>query len=114
KWHLAKAYVGPDSIEEGPDRQGFAENFITHKPKKTDDPEKDAHGVETITTRALDFLQRHRDRPFFLELTHNSIHAPIMAPRALVEKYRARPGSDRPENNPVIAAMMEVLDTSIG
>ncbi len=114
KWHLARAYVGPESVAEGPDRQGFAENLITHKPKKTDDPEKDAHGVEAITTHALDFLERHRDRPFFLYLPHNSIHSPIMAPRALVEKHRTRPGSDRPENNPVIAAMMEVLDNSIG
>jgi arylsulfatase A len=114
KWHLARGYVPPQSVEEGPDRQGFAETFITHKPKESDDPEKDAHGVDVITQRAIDFLQRHRTKPFFLELTHNSIHSPIMAPRALVEKHRARPGSDRPENNPVVAAMMEVLDNGIG
>jgi arylsulfatase A-like enzyme len=114
KWHLARAYRGDESIPEGPDRQGFAETFITHKPAKSDDPEKDAHGVEAITTRALDFLGRHRQRPFFLYLAHNSIHSPIMAPRTLVEKHRARAGSDRPGNNPVIAAMMEVLDLSIG
>jgi arylsulfatase A-like enzyme len=114
KWHLAKAYLPPESIAEGPDRQGFAETYITHKPAKTADPESDAHGVGAITSRALDFLSRHRDRPFFLELAHNSVHSPIMAPRALVEKYRARAGSDRRENNPIIAAMMEVLDTSIG
>ncbi|MBI5770196.1 MAG: sulfatase [Verrucomicrobia bacterium] len=114
KWHLAKGYFPPESVAEGPDRQGFGESFITHKPKKTDDPEQDPHGVEAITTRALDFLARHRERPFFLYLPHNSIHAPIIAPRALVAKHRARPGADRPENNPVIAAMMEVLDDSIG
>ena len=114
KWHLAKGYLPPQSVEEGPDRQGFAESFITHKPKEKDDAEKDAHGVEAITQRAIDFMTRHRAKPFFLELAHNSIHAPIMAPRALVEKHRARPGSDRPENNPVIAAMMEVLDEGIG
>lgn len=114
KWHLARGYFPPESIPEGPDRQGFVESFITHKPKKTDDPERDAHGVEAITMRALDFLQRQRHRPFFLELAHNSIHAPVMAPRALVEKHRARPGSDHRENNPVIAAMMETLDDSVG
>jgi arylsulfatase A-like enzyme len=114
KWHLARGYLPPQSVAEGPDRQGFGENFITHKPKSSDDPERDAHGVEAITTRALDFLQRHRDKPFFLELAHNSIHAPIMAPRALVEKHRARRGSDQPQNNPVIAAMMEVLDEGVG
>lgn len=114
KWHLARGYFPPQSVAEGPDRQGFAESFITHKPTKSNDPEKDAHGVEAITQRALQFLEKHRDRPFFLELAHNSIHSPIMAPRALVEKYRRRPGSDRRENNPVIGAMMEIFDDSIG
>jgi uncharacterized sulfatase len=114
KWHLAKGYLPPQSVEEGPDRQGFAENYITHKPKASDDPEKDPHGVETITRHALDFLERNRDKPFFLELAHNSIHAPIMAPKAVLEKYEKRAGSDRPENRPVIGAMMEVLDEGIG
>lgn len=114
KWHLAKDYFPPKSIEEGPDRQGFAETFITHKPKASDNPEKDAHGVEKITQHALDFLERNRDKPFFLELAHNSIHAPVMAPKAVLEKYTKRAGSDRPENRPIIGAMMEILDASIG
>jgi arylsulfatase A-like enzyme len=114
KWHLARGYFPPESVDEGPDRQGFAETFITHKPKSKDDPEKDAHGVQAITARAVDFLMRHKDKPFFLELAHNSIHSPIMAPKALVKKYRERAGSDRPENNPVIGAMMEVLDDGVG
>jgi arylsulfatase A len=114
KWHLAKAYVPPLSVPEGPDRQGFAETHITHKPKASDDPEKDAHGVETITRLALEFLEKHRAEPFFLELAHNSIHAPIMAPKAVVEKYRRRAGSDRPENNPILGAMMEILDNGVG
>jgi arylsulfatase A-like enzyme len=114
KWHLARGYFPPQSIEEGPDRQGFGEVLITHKPRGSDDPERDAHGVEAITARAIDFLGRHRDKPFFLYLAHNSIHSPIMAPRALVEKHKARAGAGRPENNPVVAAMMEVLDNGIG
>lgn len=114
KWHLARGYLPPQSVAEGPDRQGFKETLITHKPKKGQDPEKDPHGVEAVTERALQFLDQHKGEPFFLEIAHNSIHAPIMAPKALVEKYRARPGSDRPENKPVIAAMMEILDASVG
>jgi arylsulfatase A len=114
KWHLARGYVPPESVAEGPDRQGFRETLITQKPTKAADPEKDAHSVEQITVRALQFLEQHRSEPFFLELSHNSIHAPIMAPRALVDKYRARPGAGRPENNPVLGAMMETLDDSVG
>ncbi len=114
KWHLAKAYLPPESVAEGPDRQGFAETWISHKPEPTHDPEADAHNVEAITRHALEFLDQPHDRPFFLYLTHNTIHAPIMAPRALVEKYRARAGSERPENNPVVAAMMEQFDAGVG
>lgn len=113
KWHLARGYFPPESVAEGPDRQGFAETFITQKPTKGADPEADAHSVETITAHALDFLTRHRDQPFFLELSYNSIHSPVMAPRALVGKYRQRSGADQPQNSPVIAAMMEELDASV-
>ncbi|HTO05272.1 MAG TPA: sulfatase-like hydrolase/transferase, partial [Opitutus sp.] len=114
KWHLAKSYTPPLSVPLGPDRQGFGETFITHKPTDDSDPEADAHGVKAITDRALDFIDRHHDRPFFLLLAPNTIHSPIMAPASLVEKHRKRPGSDLPHNHPTIAAMMEQLDQAIG
>lgn len=114
KWHLAKDYYPPASIEHGPDRQGFQETLITHKPDKSNDPENDAHNVEKLTQRTLRFLMRHRDEPFFLEVAHNSIHIEIMERKALVDKYREKPGSERPENSPVVAAMMETLDASVG
>ncbi len=114
KWNLAKGYSPPYSIAEGPDRQGFAETFITHKPQKGADPEADAHGVRAITIRALDFIERHKDRPFFLFLAPNAVHSPVMAPAALVEKYKNRPGAGLPQNNAIIAAMMEQLDDAVG
>ncbi len=113
KWHLARGYFPPDSIAEGPDRQGFTETFITHKPVESADPEQDAHNVQAITDRAVRFLAEHRSEPFFLLLSHNTIHAPVMAPRALIEKYPPGGGA-HPENAPVIGAMMEVLDRGVG
>lgn len=113
KWHLARGYFPPDSLAEGPDRQGFSETFITHKPVESADPEHDAHNVQAITDRAVRFLAEHRSEPFFLLLSHNTIHAPVMAPRTLVDKYP--PGGDaHPENVPVIGAMMEELDRGVG
>lgn len=113
KWHLAKGYLPPESVAEGPDRQGFAETFITHKPAPTADPESDAHNVGAITARALRFLDQHRKEPFFLLLSHNAVHAPIMAPKALVAKYPVV-GNGHPEDVPVMAAMMEMVDDSVG
>jgi arylsulfatase A len=111
KWHLAKGY---HSLAEGPDRQGFQETFITHKPEKDFDPEADAHGVTAIKERSLDFIERHQDKPFFLFISPNTIHNPVMAPAVLVEKHRQRPGADDPRNHPTIAAMMEQLDDALG
>jgi uncharacterized sulfatase len=113
KWHLAKAYFPPASIAEGPDKQGFAETLITHKPTESTDPETDAHNVRAITDAALQFITRHRNEPFFLLLSHNTVHAPVMAPRALIETYPDG-GDDHPENVPVMGAMMEMLDRSVG
>jgi arylsulfatase A-like enzyme len=113
KWHLSVAKTPPESQTYDPDRQGFDETTITEKPAAKQDPEKDPHNVELITEKALDFLERN-NKPFFLYLGHNTIHAPIMGKKKLIEKYKNKSGSDLPQNNPIIAAMLEELDNSVG
>jgi arylsulfatase A len=114
KWHLSIDKKPPKSLPYNPDKQGFDEYFVTYKPSSETDPESDAHNVEVITEKSLDFMERHKDRPFFLYISHNTIHAPIMGKANLVEKYRSKPGSNLPQNNPVLGAMIEDLDSSTG
>ncbi|MHC4464748.1 MAG: sulfatase-like hydrolase/transferase, partial [Planctomycetota bacterium] len=114
KWHLSIAKKPPESEPYNPDKQGFDESIITYKPKSNQDPEKDAHNVETITKKSLEFLEKNKDRPFFLYVTHNTIHNPLLGKSKLVEKYRNKPGSDLPQNNPVVGAMIEEMDNSAG
>jgi len=114
KWHLSVAKKPPESEPYDPDKQGFDETLITEKPASKQDPEKDAHNVDLITEKSLEFLERNKDKPFFLYVAHNTIHAPIMGEKKLVEKYKGKSGSDLPENNPVVGAMLEELDSSIG
>ena len=114
KWHLSVAKKPPESEPYDPDKQGFDETLITEKPASKQDPEKDAHNVDLITEKSLEFLERNKDKPFFLYVAHNTIHAPIMGKKKLVEKYKGKSGSDLPENNPVVGAMLEELDSSIG
>ncbi|BDD09312.1 sulfatase [Fulvitalea axinellae] len=119
KWHLSKSKIPPKSLPFNPDRQGFEETFVTYKPAKRSGlpswqkPEKDAHNVDTLTNRAVDYIQRHKDDPFFLVISHNSIHDPLMEKEASIAKYR-NSGKDKEENNPIIAAMVERLDKSVG
>jgi uncharacterized sulfatase len=114
KWHLSAAKKPPESELYDPDKQGFDETLITEKPDSKQDPEKDAHNVELITEKSLGFLERNKDKPFFLYVAHNTIHAPLMGKKNLIEKYKAKSGSDLPENNPVVGAMLEELDGSVG
>jgi len=114
KWHLSITKKPPGSLPYNPDKQGFDESFVTYKPSSKDDPESDAHNVEAITQKSLDFLERHKDNPFFLYVTHNTIHAPVLGKKRLVDKYKNKPGSKLPRNNPVLGAMIEELDTSVG
>ncbi|TKG94959.1 DUF4976 domain-containing protein [Puteibacter caeruleilacunae] len=118
KWHLSKAKRPPISLSHNPDKQGFKETFITYKPAgklaKWQNPEIDAHNADTITNRSIDFIKRNKNQPFFLMVSHNAIHDPLMAKSKLVEKYNNHPLADKPENNATIAAMVETMDSSIG
>lgn len=114
KWHLSTAKKPPESQAYDPDKQGFDETIITEKPAAKQDPEKDPHNVDLITEKSLGFLERNKDKPFFLYVAHNTIHAPLMGKKNLIEKYKNKSGSDLPQNNPIIAAMLEELDSSVG
>jgi uncharacterized sulfatase len=114
KWHLSIEKKPPESLPFNPEEQGFDESIVTYKPTRTQDPEADAHNVEAITQKCLDFMEKNRERPFFLYVPHNSIHDPLKEKAALVEKYERKQGADLPENNPVIGAMLETLDSSVG
>jgi len=114
KWHLSIAKKPPQSLPYNPDKQGFDEYFVTYKPSSKHDPESDAHNVEIITEKSLEFLRKNKDSPFFLYVTHNTIHSPILAKKKLLEKYKNKPGANLPQNNPIVAAMIEDLDNSVG
>ena len=119
KWHLSQAKMPPESLPYNPDRQGFDESFVTYKPSGNmaqpwQGAEDDAHNVDTITNLALDFMERNRDNPFFLYVSHNTIHDPLKERAETIAQYENMDASEEPENHPVIAAMIERLDQSCG
>lgn len=57
-----------------------------------------------FTDRAIDFIEKHRDQPFFVYLPHVMPHVPIFAS----EKFRGRTGQG------LYADVVEELDESIG
>jgi arylsulfatase A-like enzyme len=99
KWHLG----GP---KFSPSRQGFA----VYHPGKANTRPSDTEGGKgeyDLTRAALTFIDRNRDRPFFLYLCHNNPHIPLAARPKLVEKFKDA-------FNPVYAAMVHTLDDAVG
>ncbi len=114
KWHLSKNKRPPESLSHNPDKQGFDEYFITYKPDGSTDPEGDPHNSDTITALSLDFLERKKDTSFFLFMSFNAIHDPLVESQDRIAQFKNHPLSGEPENHPVVAAMLKRMDTNIG
>ncbi len=82
-----------------------------------------------MNLEAVEFIERHRDEPFFLYLSHYAVHTTLNGRADLVEKYRRKPGAGRSpkgrgpnavedqrakSNNPHLAAQLEVTDNGVG
>ncbi len=89
--------VGGDSHGESPILDG--EQVVEHISYTTSD----------FTERAVDFIGRHRQQPFFLYLAYNAIHGPLQAPKEYLDRHNG--GA---ENRDVVRAMIDVMDEGIG
>ena len=78
--------------------------------------------ADLITRHSIDFIERHRDRPFFLYVPHLAIHFPWQGPndpphrKAGVAYHKDKWGviPDRSNVRPHVTAMIESLDGSVG
>jgi len=115
KWHLSQEKRPPESAPYNPDKQGFDEYMVTYKPiKKQTDPEADPHNVDSITDRAIQFLEKNSTKPFFLYVSHNAIHDPVMEAKSSIEKFENDTALAALNILPVLAAMVERLDKGVG
>ena len=113
KWHLGQqgdyhpARRGFDeAIESAGQHYDFRTNPAVEYPKGQ-------YLADFLTDRAVDFIRRHRDRPFFLYLPHFGVHSPHHAKEELIARFRAKPGVGG-HRNPVYAAMIASVDESVG
>lgn len=119
KWHLGgEAYY--------PERQGFDVNLAgTDKaappsylaPWKIPTLSEGKEGeylTDRLAEEAVQFIERSKDRPFFLYLPHFAVHTPIQGRHDLVAKYQAKNRAGRNHKNAAYAAMVESMDASVG
>ena len=70
--------------------------------------------TDNLSSRAEQFIESNRDRPFFLYLAHFAVHLPLGAKPEVAEKYQARIRPDAAQKHPVYAGMVEGADDSVG
>lgn len=112
KWHLSEdpRQHGFD-VSIGGNRSGSPKSYFSpyHNPDL-----RDGSPGESLTTRltdeAIQFVEDHRDRRFFLFLSHYTVHVPIEAESETKESFR--PELDARDAG--YAAMVRSLDDSVG
>jgi len=113
KWHIGQ------NGEYHPARRGFDEAIVSmgaHFNFETSPSTPVPEGqylADFLTDRAVDFVRRHREQPFFLYLPHFAVHSPHHAKPELIARFREKPGVGG-HHNPVYAAMIASVDESVG
>ncbi len=118
KWHLGGGVYAPQ-------QRGFETSFAwshwgSHRSMFAPHPRLDVPGTtqgdyltDKLTEAAEGFIERNRDRPFFVYLAYYSVHSPIQAKPMLVDSYAGRPDPTG-RHNSTYAAMVEGVDISVG
>ena len=113
KWHL-----GQDEAHH-PSKRGFDEaivamgkHFDFETIPKVDYP-PGTYLADFLTDKAVDFIARNKERPFFLALHHFGVHAPFQAKPEVVARFvGTRPVGG--QHDPTYAAMIASVDESVG
>jgi arylsulfatase A-like enzyme len=114
KWHLgngAEHHPGKRGFDEAIVSMGKHFNFGTNP--KVEIPDKDTYLADFLTDKAVDFITRHKDKPFFLYLPHFGVHSPFQAKKELIERFKPKAPAGG-HHDPTYAAMIASVDESVG
>jgi arylsulfatase A-like enzyme len=117
KWHLG------DQPNNGPTKRGFDEYMgclgnpgSYSQPRKWVDslgkvsPGKNFYTTDAFADRAVDWIERNKQHPFFLYLPFNGVHAPLEAP----PKYLSRFPNVTDAKRKTFCAMLSAVDDAVG
>ena len=114
-WNLGRGRTGSPG---SPTSRGFD---IYRRPEDlgfAKDAYKDDKGrylSDALTDEAIAWMERQKDKPFFLYYADHSVHEPFDPKAELVAKYRARKAAGADVGiTPEYAATVEALDADIG
>lgn len=120
KWHLGPEPYSP--LEQGFDVDlphhpgpGPAGSFVAPwKYPEFKEKSPGEHLEDRMAEEAVAWMERQKDKPFFLNYWMFSVHAPFDAKKQLIEKHRARIDPADGQRSPTYAAMVESMDDAVG
>lgn len=122
KWHLGPPPYSP--LEQGFDVDvphwagpGPAGSFVApwKYPDFDADPSVPGQHIEDRMAReASAFMEKNKDRPFYLNYWMFSVHAPFDAKKKRIEHYRGKIDPKDAQRSPTYAAMVESMDDAVG
>ena len=91
---FGKAHLGKPPAEWGFDEATYGWHGSYHYPFRTRGNGPDGKEGDYLTDRytdlAVEFIERNKDKPFYLHMAHFAVHDPIHGRKDLVEKYRKK------------------------
>jgi arylsulfatase A-like enzyme len=87
---------------------GFIDSRVSPRVQNVEDP--NFYTTDAFAVRAIDWLETHKDSPWFLYLPFNAIHAPREAP----DKYLQRFAHAANVNDRALFAMTAAMDDAVG
>lgn len=131
--HFGKWHLGEDVLY-WPENQGFDVNvggwsngsprrnkkhgykgyFAPFGNPRMEDKPGDYYLTERLADEAVTFIDKNKDKPFFLNFWFYNVHTPLMATPEKIDKYKALVDTAKAQQNPIYAAMVEHMDDAVG
>ncbi len=132
KWHLT-GYANHGAQEFPPGVHGFTETIVSenrgigggsyfHPYHFNKEIGKRLPGREYLVDRcsleAVEFIEGHKNEPFFLYLSHYAVHTRLDGKPEIVAKFENKTGAGKgykaERNNPHLAAQLKSIDEGVG
>lgn len=122
KWHLGRKNYYPEhqgfdvniaGNHWGHPRKGY---FSPYHLENLEDGKKGEYLTDRLTSEAIEVLEGFSsiEKPWLMNLSYYTVHAPFHAKREKVQKYRKKARAANMKINARYAAMIESLDENIG
>ena len=124
KWHLSKH--NEERFDTYPDKHGFDVNiggchfghpfngyFSPYGIETLEDGPEGEYLTDRLTNEAVRLIEQNGGKPFFLNMAHYAVHAPLGAKPEILKKYEALADSSYFQNNATYAAMIQSVDESL-